>query len=362
MKLIISLIFLLSSSLAFAQPIGYYLPKEYQSQNLQKKKRTVIRRPKLRSPRSRRAKLRKDSTPTASITATNTKPAFRKYTEKLSFNYFTQFLGPSLSSDYQPGATYNRFKTGQDYKGDALDSTASHQMFHSITMGYQISKNISASFGYTFQEDLNSDIKYKSKNEDGSYSEFTRFKGVSDNNKRFNLFVGNIYANRYITINANHFFEFASTFNSEGNDMNYGLGFQPSVNFNTGIKGFYTGVTSSIQRNYFKRQEFYQKCGDTDCRYPTRYQTLLAELGAFANYSLNDYVMLKSSVAFDWDKRGDQVETFGEFNQNMDDVGRIGIDVIVDYGVTAGTFLEFGLEQASLSRSAIGATLNVNLF
>ena len=46
----------------------------------------------------------------------------------------------------------------------------------------------------------------------------------------------------------------------------------------------------------------------------------------------------------------------------MDDVGRLGVDVQVDYGVTAGTFIEFALEQASLSRTAIGATLNVNLF
>ena len=41
-------------------------------------------------------------------------PKFRKYTENLSFNYSLQFLGPSLSNDYQDGATYNRFKTGQD--------------------------------------------------------------------------------------------------------------------------------------------------------------------------------------------------------------------------------------------------------
>ena len=46
----------------------------------------------------------------------------------------------------------------------------------------------------------------------------------------------------------------------------------------------------------------------------------------------------------------------------MDDVGRVGVDVNIDYGVTAGTFLEFALEDASIDRTAIGATLNVNLF
>ena len=119
------------TSAAFAQPVGYYLPKEYQSQNLRTKKSTVLRRrAKLKKPVSRRAKIRsaklrraklkraklkKQSIPTARIETKPSKPAFRKYTEKLSFNYFAQFLGPSLSSDYQPGATYNRFKTGQDY-------------------------------------------------------------------------------------------------------------------------------------------------------------------------------------------------------------------------------------------------------
>lgn len=355
MKLLIALS--LFSFTALAQPIGYYLPKEYgglaKSQTVKKKKV------------SRRAKLKKVSQPIATIQAapqTTTKPKFREYTERLSFNYYVQFLGPSLSNNYQSGATYNRFKTGQDYKGDDLDGTASHQMFHSVSLGYQLASDYKLSFAYTFQDDLNSDIKYKAKNADGSYSEYVRFKGVSDNNKRVNLFVSNIVSNKYFTINANHFVEFASTFSAEGNDMNYGLGFQPSISFNTGIQGFYTGITSSIQRNYFKRQEYYQKCGEQDCFYPTRYQTLLAEVGAFANYALNDYVQLKSSIAFDWDQKGDQVDELKDFNKNMDDVGRLGVDVQVDYGVTAGTFVEFALEQASISRTAIGATLNVNLF
>lgn len=401
MKLLLCLIFLFSSTMAFSQAIGRFLPPEYQNQNniFTKNKKTFSKKKKKRSfkkarrtrrytraktigDKKRRPKLKKSTSSSSVSTAPNfnpsvpggvapvasisaqapKKPTFRKYTERLNFNYFAQYLGPSLSSDYQTGATYNRFKTGQDYKGDQLDATASHQMFHSITLGYQLAKDYNLSFGYTFQDDLNSDIKYRSKNEDGSYSEFIRLKGVSDNNKRMNLFVSNIYSNKYFTINANNFFEFASTFNSEGNDMDYGLGFQPSINFNTGIRGFYTGVTSSIQRNYFKQQEFFQKCGDADCKYPTRYQTLLAEVGAYANYSLSDYIMLRSSIAFDWDQRGNQVETFSEFNKNMDDVGRIGIDVNIDYGVTAGTFLEFALENAALDRSAIGATLNVNLF
>ena len=73
-------------------------------------------------------------------------------------------------------------------------------------------------------------------------------------------------------------------------------------------------------------------------------------------------MFLRSSIAFDWDQRGDQVENLSNFNKNMDDVGRIGVDVNIDYGVTAGTFLEFALEDASIDRTAIGATLNVNLF
>jgi len=304
---------------------------------------------------------------TQSVT-TYKKAPFRKYTENLNFNYFVQYLGRSLSDNYQDGATYNRFKTGQDLNGNDLDSTASYQMFHSISIGYNLSQDYKLSWGYTFQDDLNKDIQYKSKNFDGSSTVYTRAKGISDNNKRISLFVSNVINNQYINLSTNYFYEFASTIASESEEREYGLGFEPNLGIKTGISGLYTGITGSIQRNYFKQQQYngtfyntYTQKVDTYIT-PTKYQTMLIQLGTYANYVLNDYVTLKSSLSFDWDQDGDEVNSTEIYNKNMDDVGRLGVDVMIDYGMVAGTFIEFGLEEASLTKTAIGATLSISLY
>lgn len=292
----------------------------------------------------------------------------------ITFGYSLQLLGPSLDSDYQAGATYNRFKTGQDIYGQELDHTASYQTFHAISLGYKIRDDIKVSYGFTFQEDLNDKIEYTSPNKFGPDFKYERAKGISDNNKRINLFVSNIYSNNHFYINSNQFIEFASTTASEGNDMEYGLGFQPSLNFYSKVPGLYYGITSSVQRNYYKEQQFFEKCGNTFCKYPRRYQTLLAELGVYANYVLTDVTTLQFSLAFDWDQKGDQVETNGiafnsltdiqmtnEFNKNMHDVGRIGAKFQIHPNANLGTFLEFAIESPSIEKTALGANFSLYL-
>ena len=363
------------------------LPKEYSSANpIRTKKKTKKRRYRRKSDRvsTKKAALTKSKrkvrrkkkrsqkpekeavfTTTQSVTKVRKAP-FRKYTENFYFNYFVQYLGRSLSDNYQSGATYNRFNTGQDYKGDANDATGSYQMFHAITLGYNLAKDYKISYGYTFQDNLNKDIEYEFIDFDGTTKTGVRNKGVSDNNKRVNLFVSNIVNNNYFSFHSNYFYEFASTVGSQDIDTEYGLGIEPVLSINTGIAGFYTGLTGLFQRNYYKNQQintFVGTDGNTyNYDYPIRYQTLLAEVSAYANYSLTDYVMFKSSIRFDWNQLGDQVESTAEFNKNLDDVGRVGFDFLVDYGVTAGTFIEFGLEEASLDKTAIGAALTISLY
>ncbi len=284
----------------------------------------------------------------------------QKHASKISFNYFAQYLGPSLDSNYQDGATYNRFKTGQDWKNDENDSTASTQLFHAITLGYQVNQRIKISYGYSFQEELNDKIEYQSKNLDGSYTTSERAKGISDNNKRVNVYVRNHVSNKYLYINANYFYELPSTSTSTGQDMNYGLGFEPSFNFYTNTPGLYTGITTSIQRNYYKRQQYDTLCGTTTCKYPVKYQTLLFQLGAYLNYQVSDKTTLTSSLSFDWDQDGDQIET-NEFNKNMHDVARVGARFQLLSNMNAGTFFEFAIEDPSIHKSALGATVSINL-
>jgi len=289
-------------------------------------------------------------------------PKFRKYTENFFFNYGMQYLGPSLSGDYQDGATYNRFKTGQSWNGTEEDATGSYQIYHTSAFGYNINQNLKLSYTYTFQDDVNDKIKYKSYNTDGSYSEYERSKGVSDNNKRLNLYVMNIYSNKDMYLSSNFFYEFPSTNTSTYEEREYGLGFEPTIGFNHSNSSLSTSLSASIQRNYFKQQEYYQKCGSSDCPIATRYQTLLVSISGNLNYYLNDYLQFKSSLTFDWDQKGDEVKSTEKYNKNMHDVARVGLDLLIDYGVSAGTFLEFGIEDAGLDKTAIGFNLNLNLY
>lgn len=374
MKLFLAFILILQMSVVFAKTAkkSYRqkasVAKKTAKKDHKKKKKTTRRRLSKKTrkmkgrkiaKKSKRIKKSKVATPSKkkAVSTANLvykKPNFRKHTEKLNFNYFTQFLGPSLDSRYQSGATYNRFKTGQDFKGDPLDATGSHQMFHAITLGYNIAPDYNLSFGYTFQEDINKDIRYK----DSWGQTAIRNKQVSDNNKRINLLVRNVVNNKNFFINTNYFYELSSTINSVYQDMEYGLGFEPTVGFYHGNTGFSSGFFFSVQRNFFKENEILFE-GNL---FPTRYQTMLVQFNPYLNYRLSDYITLQSSLMFDWDKRGDQINDFGQFNANMDDVGRFGVSFNVDYGITAGTFFEFGLEDAGIAKTAIGATLNVTLF
>lgn len=296
------------------------------------------------------------------IQNTYTPPNIYKVGEALSLNYYVEYNGPSLSDSYQDGATYNRYNTGQDIFGKAMDATGSHQTYHALTIGYQTSINTRIFYGYTFQENLNSDIEYQTNNSDGSTNTYTRSKGPSDNNKRIGLSVFNIIDNQYINFSNNHYYEISSTYGSETEEMMFGLGVQPTLSFKNNISGLYLGLTGEIQRNFFKEREVYPSCGDIDCPIPNRYQTLYVQVQPMANYKINDIVTLKSTLKFDWDQRGNQVDSTKDFNRNMDDIARVGADFYLGYGITAGTHLEFSIEDPEIEKTMLGASLNMNLF
>lgn len=284
-----------------------------------------------------------------------------KLKEKFRFSYYLKYLGPSLSDTYQSGATYHRSSTGQDWKGDALDATNSTQLYHSLTFGYQASRNVKISYGYTFQDKLNKDINYRSKNLDGSYSTYKRTKGVSDNNKRLNAFVTNLHSSNFGFLIANFFYEFPSTKTSLGNEMNYGIGFQPTYIIYTNTPGLFTGISASFQRNYYKNQQFDTMCGEVKCKYPTRYRTAKVSLSPYMNYMINDKITVKSKLDFDWDKQGDQVKNLHEFNKNMDDIATIGLQYNFDRSMYIGTYIDMGLENFNMGKTALGANFYIAL-
>lgn len=290
-------------------------------------------------------------------------PAMKRIGNDLSFSYYAQFLGPSLGGDYQSGATYNRFNTGQDYKGDPLDATGSYQIFHALTIGYQLSTNTKLYYGYTFQDDINEGIKYRTKNFDGSYSEWERGKGPSDNNKRMGVTFFNVINNDYVGLSLNTFYEFPSTLGSVNSDMSYGLGIAPTLSIKSNIAGLSYGISGEIQRNFYEDQEYYTRFSDgTRNNIPTRHQTLLINISPYLNYIISDLVTFRTALQFDWDQRGDQVNTFEDYNKNLDDIAKIGLGFNMGSGISTGIYLDIAIEDPSIEKTALGASVNFNVF
>lgn len=289
-------------------------------------------------------------------------PALKKLGNDLSFSYGVQFLGPSLGGDRQSGATYNRFKTGQDWKGDAQDATGSYQFFHALQLGYQLNTNTKIYYGYTFQDDINDDIEYQETNLDGSTTTKTRNKGISDNNKRIGATFFNVINNDYVGVRLTAFYEFASTVGSDGKDMDYGLGIAPSLFFKSSISGLAYGVSAEIQRNFYKRQEYDPGYCNGPCPIQTKHQTLLINVNPYVNYMLSDITTVGATLQFDWDQKGDEVESFEVYNKNMDDILKLTTSFNLAPGINTGLFLDIAIEDPAPEKTALGLTANFNVF
>lgn len=284
-----------------------------------------------------------------------------KAKENIYFTYGMTFLGPSLGAAHQSGGTYNRFKTGQDYKGDNTDYKASHQVYHGLSTGYKLNNNTRLSFSHTFQDDINHNIEYDIYNKDGSvWKTDKRPQGVSNNNQRINLFRSNIINNKYFYLGSNFFYEMPTTDASKAQEMRYGIGVEPSIGFYNKTPGLYTGINFSIQRNVYKEQEFDADWCKPNCIYPERYQTLLASVSPYASYYISDKMILRGSLTFDWDQKGDQVGT-NEFNHNMDNVAELGSRYYFDNNLNFGPALQFALNDIGLDKSAMLFYLSMNI-
>lgn len=286
-------------------------------------------------------------------TQTRLKQKLNSFTKNISFYYSLTSLGPSLSNKYENGATYNRFKRSQDWKGDDTDATGSYQLYHAISLGYKINKEWKVSYSYTFQDDYNDNIEYDVYNKDGSiYGTYKRDKGLSYNNQRLHLFGNNLYSNNYFFLMSNFFYEFPTTDFSKDSDMLYGIGVQPIIGIYSRIPNLYHGIKASIQRNYFKRQEYTYQCGTALCT--DKYQTLKASITGYIGYNITDKLLVESDFIFDWDKQGDQAElsNLHKFNANMDDVVEIGPKYYPGNNMSFGARLQYALNKLSAETSA----------
>lgn len=301
-----------------------------------------------------------DLTLNQNILAQTSLKAIKNIKEKASFSYGVKYLGPSLSDHYQDGATYNRFNSGQDWQGVGTDPTGSVQLYHSFSLGYQLLSNVKISYSATFQEDLNKDIKYESYNKDGSvWGTDTRKKGISHNNHRINAMVTNIYSNNYLFLMSNFYYELPTTEASQDGDMTYGLGIQPVVGIFSKVNGLYHGLKGSLERDYYKRQEYTFNCGGYTCS--KAHQTLRASITGYIGYNVSDNLNWNAEITYDWDQDGDQVDHHITYNHNMDNIVEVGPNYKVNKNIMFGARYQQAINDPSIEKSALLGTLNLSI-
>ncbi|MFT6633605.1 MAG: hypothetical protein ACJAS4_003576 [Bacteriovoracaceae bacterium] len=301
-----------------------------------------------------------DLTLNQNILAQTSLKAIKNLKAKASFSYGIQYLGPSLSDSYQDGATYNRFNSGQDWQGVDTDSTGSVQLYHSFSLGYQVQKNIKLSYSATFQEDLEKDITYNNYNKDGSvWGTGSRKQGVSHNNHRVNAMVTNMYGNQYFFLMSNFYYELPTTKASKDSEMTYGLGIQPVIGIYSKVTGLYHGIKASLERDYYKRQEYTYNCGGYTCS--TSNQTLRASVTGYIGYNVSDKVNWNAELTYDWDQDGDQVDNHIIYNNNMDNILEVGPNYRVNNNLTIGGRFQQAINRPSIEKSAILGKLNLSI-
>lgn len=306
-----------------------------------------------------------------------------KNTTDFMFNYYAQYTGPSLGGNYQSGATYNRFDGGTGLDGKRYDTTGSQQIYQSFKVGYKLPKNLLISYSVTYQDNLKKGIEYNNGQNQRDY-------GRSFNNHRISLWIPTIISGSKASLSASVFYErptykvtndiTESDYSDNStqttvvdSEYQYGLGFQPTLSIYSNIPGLYHGLTASIERYVFPEntvvveKDQYWCARNNNCagiaknKYQFNNQGLKANIGGYLNYMINDLVTFKSSIQFDWDQVGDQVGTFNEFGNNMDNIGNLGLSFSLTPNITFASGVNFSLEEAGLDKTAIQTSLNITI-
>lgn len=283
---------------------------------------------------------------------------FDKISNNILASYYLRYLGPSLSNNYQNGATYNRFETGQDFKGDDNDHTGSQQVYQAFKIGTKLPRNMTLSYGYTFQHNLYKGIKYETYNKDGSvFAVYEREQGYSANNHQISLFVPSIINNRNFFYSVQIVYERPTTESSRDKEMLFGFGLNNTIGLYQKDPRLQFGFSVNAQRDFYNRRQFYESCGSATCFY--KRQLLRVSIGPYFNYRLAEKWQFKSSVIFDWDQQGEQIGGT-QFNNNMDNVAEAGLQYQISRNLSVKGGLILALNQASPERNASFFDLSLN--
>ena len=289
----------------------------------------------------------------------------KKIKGDFTFQYFAKYLGPSLSPEMQEGSTFNRFKTGQDAKGDEQDFRGAHQTFYSFALGYNLTQNINLNFTHTYQYDENNNVEYEYIGWDGKTYSDTRGAGNTYNNQRVNLNVRNIINNSTLYLNTNFHYEIPSTEVAQNNEMMYGAGFLATLGFYNKVPGLSYGLNFMYERDVYPDDEYYpdwckQAPYTCDGVIPERRQTSRVGISPWVGYIISDKYSFSGNLQFDWDQDGDQIRTTN-FNPNMNDIATMSLNYKLNRIITLSGGVEASITEISLNRTAVFGSLNLNL-
>lgn len=296
----------------------------------------------------------------------------KSFFSDFSASYYVNFAGPKLSNP-SSGETYSKWNTNPDAGGNRQDSDESINAYNSLSLRYQITKNISAQYSYVFQNYFNKKADYKSK----QYSAFKKDKSGNFIKNKYGLYVydGSRYTERtlrrdtsqdyydqslgfyFTNLMDNSLFNLSSgltyvhptTDSSRENNMQYSFIIDPNIRFKTNNYSITPGVMLNAQRYYYQRNE------DT---WFSR-QTFTFAASPYLNYQMSDNMMLKTSLTFDWDQSGKQHGT--NFNNNLDNVFNIGIGTSLLAKTYSYFYIEGSIEEVKTDHMFIGFNTTITL-
>jgi hypothetical protein len=236
------------------------------------------------------------------------KSVLGKLRENTTFNYYHQFLGPTLSG--RGGQSYNVFQ----------EARTPYQSFHAMSLAYRVNPDwamgvsVAAvnAYGETTTSQQNGDQGQMLRDEFFNARAFVNTPALATP-------IGTLFT----TLS----YEAPTSVVARRDEMLFGavltqsFAFKlPSVKWTSGLmwqyyRAFYNENVVTRPANYY----FPGSLPERNAR-----QTTIVSGGPYLAYRFNDRWGMNSSVTFDWDQRGDQTGT-QSYNNNLPNRARLGV-------------------------------------
>jgi hypothetical protein len=138
-----------------------------------------------------------------------------------------------------------------------------------------------------------------------------------------------------------------TTDSSMDNNMQYSIIVDPNFRFKTRNYSLTPGIMLNGQRYYYQKNEgpFFKR------------QTFTLTASPYINYHINDNLLLKTSLTFDWDQAGQQHGT--DLNNNLDNVFNVGLGTSLLAKTYSYFYIEGSIEEVRSDYMFLGFSTTV---